>query len=162
MKATIYIPENKSEVYEKAKVELGDSISATFVRCLERELASKRLETERIVVQILDKEERAIKKAFEGRWIVGAGIRAMEDHSFDQENTGIQGGAAYSVAVTKNGRLVVVAAKSKNDDLEEFEVYDDFDEFSTSETGNYPRYPASLIAAVADGLDIDHIEDLDI
>jgi hypothetical protein len=159
MKATIYVPENKSEIYERAKAELGDSISATFVRCLERELESKRIETGRIVVEIADKEDQMRKKAFEGRWLLG-GPGLGEKHFFE-EDSAIRGGAAgYSVALTKRGQLAV-CGWDRDDLIRWFVVHPDFDDFSTnvSESGGYPP---SLISAVAAQLNIDHVEEIDI
>ena len=71
-KATIYIPEDKQGIYDQAKTELGDTISATFLRYLERDLWAKRQAMDRIVVEITDTEtQRTSRKAFEGRWLVG-------------------------------------------------------------------------------------------
>jgi len=160
MKATIYIPENKSDLYEKAKTELGDSISATFVRCLERELESKRIQTDRIVVEISGDEDRITKKAFEGRWLVG-GPGGGEKHFYD-ETSSIQGGGAYSVALTKRGQIAV-CTWDRYDLIRWFTVHPDYDDFSTHvDQGGYPGYPPTLISAVAAELGIDHVEDLDI
>jgi hypothetical protein len=154
MKATVYIPEDKAELYEKAKAELGGTISATFVRCLERELETKRAATDRIVVKIFNRDtERTEKKAFVGRWIV-----QDEEHWFDEQTTGVQGGGLYSVAVTKERRIVVVSGP-KNDDFDTFAVHEDLDDLCASSTYSYPE---SLIAAVKNELGIDHIEELDI
>lgn len=162
MKATIYIPEDKAELYEKAKAELGGTISAAFVRCMERELEIKRATMNRIVVKIWDQEkERGVKKAFEGRWIVG-NERFPEEFWFDENKTGISGGGTYAVAVTKQNRIVV-ASGQKNQDLNSFEVHEDLEDFTEAEVDNrYPMYPESLIAAVKGEFGVDHIEELDI
>ncbi len=158
MKATIYIPDEKAELYEKAKEQLGGTISATFVRCIERELEAKQLETEKIVVEIAayDDPGRVTKKAFQGRWIIGD-EKQGEQHWFDQEKSGIRGGGTYSVAVTGKGKIVVVTFDSRTDWADELLVYENFEGLKNAEI-----HPDSLIAAVACGLDIDHIEHLDI
>ncbi len=153
MKATIYIPEEKAKLYEEAKEKLSDSISETFVRCLETALANKRIETERIIVEIENPENgRITKKAFEGRWLL-----EDETHQFDYEATGIRGGDTYSVALTKRGALAVVTDRS-------FELYPGLEDLKRATDGSemYPRYPESLVNAVASELGEDRIEELDI
>jgi hypothetical protein len=161
MKATIYIPEDKTELYKRAKSELGGTISAAFVRCMERELEIKHATMNRIVVEISDKNTgRLSKKAFEGRWIVGSANKT-ETFLFE-EIGGIKGAGSYAVAVTKQNRIVVVS-ENDNDELDGFMVHGDLDDFSSSFIdGQYPLYPESLIAAVKDELGIVHIEEMDI
>lgn len=162
MKATVYIPEDKASIYEAAKSELGDTISATFVRCLERELEAKRAQMNRIVVEVTDRTGRTIKKAFEGRWLI-----EDEEHCFtkaEEERWGFQGrarGLMYSVAQTKAGRVVVVSGDFGHE-VDGFEYYDTVEEFGNAEDGGCPRHPVSLIAAVKDCLGLDHVEELDI
>ncbi|HLX43599.1 MAG TPA: hypothetical protein VKR43_09205 [Bryobacteraceae bacterium] len=159
MKATVYIPEDKAELYEKAKAELGGTISATFLRCLEQELEMKRAATGRIVVTLYDRKvDRVVKKAFVGRWIIFEG----EENQFDVTTSGFQCRGMYSVAITKERRIVVVSGK-KNDTPDTFEVYDDLDDFAAAEAmDGDPKYPQGLIAAVKVALGFDHIEELDI
>lgn len=162
MKTSIYIPDDKQQLFERAKTELGESISTTFVRCLERELEAKKLETGRIVVDIYDqRNDRRSKKAFEGRWIIGD-EDAGETYGFDYEKTGVRGSQEYSVAQTVKGKLVVYSHSQGETVSTDFEVYEGFEQMRSAEDGNYPRHPESLIAAVADALEIDHIEVLDI
>jgi hypothetical protein len=161
MKATIYIPDDQAKIYGDAKEKLGESISKTFLKCLERELESAKLKTGRIVVEISDeKTDRVTKKAFEGRFIVGS-PNNPEMFYFD-EGTGVHGGGGYAVAVTKANRLVVLGF-GRDENITGFTVHDDFDEFKNAEIDNrYPMYPETLIQAVAAEVGIEHIEDLDI
>src|SRR5262245_19394130 len=113
MKTSIYIPDDKQELFECAKTELGDSISATFLRCLERELEAKRAQFGKLTIDLYDPQtERRTKKVFEGRWLIGREVNREvlegETYSFDYEATGIQGTAVYAVAQTAKKRIVVV------------------------------------------------------
>lgn len=164
MKATIYISADQAKVYEDAKSKLGESISKTFLRCLERELKNAKAETGRIVIDILDSETgRHAKKAFEGRFLVGDANHG-EEFQFDPQKTGVSGGGDYSVALTKAGRIAVLEF---NDDgeISSMAVHENFEEFkaaTTDGTPSYPLYPDALIQAVASEMDIEHIEELDI
>lgn len=160
MKATIYIPDDRYHVYEEARQKLGDSISATFLRCLERELEQCKQAVGRIVVTVTE-NEHPIKKAFEGRWIIGNDGNGEMFHF--PEGSGIQsvrGFGGYSVAVTKAGRLVVL---QHTDEDATFEVFDDYADFAeaTLEHGA-SKFPESLKQAVAAELGVDSVEDLDI
>ncbi|MEP7355372.1 MAG: hypothetical protein ABI824_19245 [Acidobacteriota bacterium] len=164
MKATIYIPDDKAAIYEKAKEKLGGTISATFLRCIESELASLATKTDRLVVVEWDKAREVFsKKAFNGRWIVGDGEEGSEFY-FDQEKTGVSGGGNYSVAITAKGRIAVYEKELKERNPGgTLDHYKNFEELQGEMIDNqYPRYPESLIAAVADNLGIDHVEELDI
>jgi hypothetical protein len=165
LKATIYIPEDQSHIYENAKEKLGESISKTFLKCLERELESVRQKTGRIVVEIRDpKTDRVTKKAFEGRFLIGSEDQGEEFH-FGEEDGSIRdaGYSAYAVAITKPPANRLAVLFFDRDGCIDFNVYDDFDEFKSAEIDNkYPLYPKSLVSAVASELDIDVIEELDI
>jgi hypothetical protein len=163
MKATIYIPDEQSGIYTEAKEKLGESVSKTFLKCLERELAALKAETGRIVVEVVDPgTERSAKKAFEGRWVVGSAEKP-ERFEYDEEVTGLRGGGYYAVAATKAGRLVVLGHDERGEQVTEFVVHDTFEDFSTSLVdGRYPTYPESLIQAVAAEMAIDRIEEMDI
>jgi hypothetical protein len=162
MKATIYIPDDQAKVYEDAKDKLGESISKTFLKCLERELENAKLKTGRIVVDLLDeKSGRYTKKAFEGRFIVGSD-QSPEAFSFDEEKTGIRGGGDYAVAITKANRLAVLSFNGDRD-ATGLTVHDDFDELKSAlDDGRYPTYPETLIQAVAAEMDIEHVDEMDI
>jgi hypothetical protein len=161
MKATIYIPDERAEVYEQAKKELGESISATFLKCLQRELEAKRQKTERIVVGLYDGDnDRTTKKSFEGRWLIGD-AEGGEKHLFDQERTGISGGGDYSVAVTSKGRLVLVTFDHKTDCPQWLAVYESFDDMKNPQRAE-DALPESLISAIASELEVDHVEHMDI
>lgn len=142
-------------------------MSAMFLRCLERELKSKRQEIGRLVVELKDANGRLAKKAFEGRWLVGDAENS-ENFWFDYKKTGISedgthGG--YSVAITKAGRIVVVCRNvSTHTNEDSFEVHDNFQAFSnaTVSDGRYPMYPETLVQAVADELGEDYAEELNI
>jgi hypothetical protein len=159
MKATIYIPDEKYKLYEDAREKLGDSISATFLRCLERELEQQRQAVGRIVVTVTE-NERSIKKAFEGRWIIGNATSGERfDFSEDEIVRHSHGFEGYSVAVTKAGRIVVLQH------MEEqviFQVFEDYEDFAEAMDDVYPRFPTTLELAVAAELGIDRVEDLDI
>lgn len=163
MKATIYIPEDKAKVYEDAKEKLGESISKTFVECLERKLENAKLKTGRIVVPVYDKDTgRVTKKCFEGRFLIG-GLDRGEDFYYP-ENSGIQnmaGCGGYSVALMKADRLAVLHFDS-NGQVICFDVLEDFDELSNAEDSGYEKYPPSLVQAVGAEVGVEIIEDLDI
>ena len=107
MKATIYIPDDKYKVYEDARQKLGDSISAIFLRCLERELAQHKQTVGRIVVTIND-NGTPCKKAFEGRWIWGSADEGQKVDLLADDKGGHYNVFGYSVAVTKARRVVVL------------------------------------------------------
>jgi len=160
MKATIYIPDDKAEVYEKAKTTLQDSISQTFVRCLERELENRLVKAERIVVELSHPETgRLSKKAFKGVWLIGS---ENEGEDFHPTEDGPGSGGEFSVAKTEGGRIAVLKF-NRNNEGEDLRVFDDFDAFSKSEIDNqFQEFPLSLIAAVGDALGIEIIEEMDI
>lgn len=162
MKATLYIPESKAELYEKAKATLGESISATFVKCLERELQAFETAPGRIVVSLRDRYGRHRTKAFEGVWLVGGPEpKDGETHHFDSDATGVYGHSISSVARTKAGRIVVVTWDENSGDT--FTIHQDFEEFREAKHDNrYPAYPASLVSVVGSELGSDNIEELDI
>lgn len=160
MKTSIYIPDEKVGLYEQAKEKLGDSISATFVRCLERELELRRRSVNRIVVEVEGENERPVSKAFEGRWVIG-----KEDYGEQfawPEDSGLSGVCECSVAITKAGRIVVIQHFQGR--LSDFQVFDDFDELknATIDGGRYPMFPDGFIQSVATELDIAHVEELEI
>ncbi|MBL8231027.1 MAG: hypothetical protein JNL98_21225 [Bryobacterales bacterium] len=157
-RTNIYIPDQDMELFEAAKREIGDSMSATFIRCLKRELDIKRAQTGRITVKVSENTT----KAFDGRWIIGS-AEGGEEHSFDGTQ-GIYGTSPYSVAITRANRIVVVTFDKYNEQADDFEVYDDFDCMSKAEADclGHPAYPDSLIQAVAAELDIEIVEELDI
>ena len=160
MKATIYIPDDQANVYEEAKEKLGESISKTFVRCLQRELENVKLKTDRIVVDLYDKETgRYAKKAFEGRFIVGSSNEG-EDF-FWLEESGIRGGGAYSVAVTKANRLAVLYF-DHDKNVTDLDTFEDFDRFQSAGDSAGDKYPPSLVQAVGAEVGVEVIEDLDI
>ena len=164
MQVTICIPDDQASIYEQAKAQLGGSVSEAFVRCLARELENAKQRTGRIVVRISDGEGRIARKAFEGQFIVGSETEP-EEFEFDP-TPGIASPAPkhcgkYSVAVTKANRLVIL--EFDGDKIFGFNVHEDFDEFKdTSIDTKYPDYPETLIQAVADEMDIEFIEVLDI
>jgi hypothetical protein len=159
MKTTLYVPDEKVALYERAKEELGESLSSTFIKCLERELAMRKLKTERIVVEVTDRQtDRSTKKAFQGRWLV-ASDRQPEQFWF--EGGGASGSGFYAVAQSAKGTLVVLSGEN-DEEWNELTYHGDFDDFKDAKDGVYSRYPDSLIAAVAEELDLDYAEELDI
>lgn len=163
MKTTIYIPEDQAALYEEAKKRLPDSISGVFVRCLQRELDNHRLKNGRIVVEVVpdpDIRSRTVKKAFEGRWLIGD-ENSGERYDFP-EDSGARSLADFSVAITKAQRIVVVTHDRREEVPTTFSVYETFEDFSTATIDNYDVYPADLISAVSSELGIETIQELDI
>src|ERR1700674_3714037 len=127
MKATVYIPDDEYRVYEEAREKLGESISSTFLRCLKNELEVKKQTHDRIVVKVLGQGDMVVKKAFEGRWIIGSEAKGGRFDWSDNEGVTFAGGfEGYSVAVTKAGRIVVVS-HDQNQNAPGFEVFDDYE-----------------------------------
>ena len=118
-------------------------------------------ETNRIVVELLDEDSgRTSKKAFEGRFIVGNANNG-ERFYWPEDSTAMAGGLDdYAVAVTKKNRLVVLVFRLGG--CVRFEDFDDFEDLKDAQDEAGPSYPEELIHAVASGLGIEHIEDLDI
>jgi hypothetical protein len=91
------------------------------------------------------------RKAFMGRWLVGAvldcGIKARPDE------TGLWWNRAtdYSVAQTQRGRIIVFTREDYSSTREICGVYEDFAEFraATVENGRYPKFPRNVVAAAA-------------
>lgn len=161
MKATIYIPDDKAELYERAKAKLSDSISQTFLRCLETALEHQRITTERIVLDVVIPNSEHLRKiAFEGAWLIGSATEG-ETHAFEARS-GVSGGGPYSVARTKKGGLLV-AEFNEYGDITEWGTFTDYRDFSTAQIdGKYPKFPESLLSAVASVLGEEHVEELDI
>ena len=159
MKATIYIPDDQAKVYQDAKEKLGESISKTFVRCLERELENERGKIRRIVFECVNSYSGEMsKKAFEGRFIVGTEDGGGKIEGPANSPAGWEICDCYSVAVTKANRLAVLQFVTAHPEtVAEFKVFDNLDEFKAA------GYPPILIYTVEGCLHYErNVEDLDI
>ncbi len=159
MRTNLYIPDEKTEVYERAKAELGDSLSATFVRCLENELRLKQLQQRRIVFDARTADGGASKKAFEGHWLIGSTERPAQ---FTDESGNIvrfhpSGDVArYAVARSTKGKIVVLYLDENG--CRAFAPFDTFEEFRDSPN----RHPLALVEAVGKQLGVQVVEELDL
>jgi hypothetical protein len=161
MKATIYIPDDKAELYEQAKAKLKDSISETFVHCLENALENLKVSFGRIVVDVEDPDTGHLsKKAFQGAWLIGDETHG-EAYLFDKDKTDAHAEGEYAVAHTKKGGIVV-ACFDRAGALKVLRTFANYKQFSAAESNDYPGFPKSLIAAVASELGEEHIEELDV
>lgn len=151
MKTSIYIPDEKQDLFERAKKDLGDSISSTFVRCLEQELENKRHATGRIIVEVQNEHGSPVRKAFEGRWLVGTAETGVS-HDEGQTSTSLATDKRYSVAVTKRRQLVVLIHGESP--YPELRIHSSLDDFGG---GDYPIGLWSDVQFV-----LGDVEDLDI
>lgn len=159
MKASIYIPVDKEDLYREAKKKLGDGVSSTFIRCIQRELEELTLKTGRIVVEITSRRTGVTsQKAFEGLWLI-ANADGGEEFWFG-EGESVQGKVILSVAKTVKGRIVIL--EWIDDEAIEFEVYEDLAAVECAKVEGYPRFPKSFLDELANTLGVDRIEVLDI
>jgi len=155
-KKTIYVRDGDAELWAKAEAMIGeDSLSgllATALRAhLEREGTKAKVVNgmKRIVVDTYD-DERLIRKAFTGTWLV-EGMETGEDR-FDI-------GWRYSVASTQGGQIALYAYKGETpgEELEaHLNVYESIQHAAASEE------PEDILAAAAAELGDDFVQELDI
>jgi len=163
---TLYIKDADLPMVEKAKKELGDSLSSIFIDCIRQrieQIPAPKGETGKITVETRNSSSaRTIRKTFEGRWLIDENDKLTAEND---ENSAIQWDnyVTYRLAQTRKGALVVYACDPNDDDGEAtMEVYDSFDDLKTAEDDNAPRYPDNVIAAFADALGEPYDIELDI
>jgi len=152
VRTSIYIRDTDQELFEWAKKEAGDSLSAIFADALREYKRSKDKEAEleeegfeKIVVEVTNPHTGySSKKQFEGRWVI------MEFQSSEVDQ-----GITHSAAYTKHGRIVVLQ-DDKHGTTEQFDVYDTITQLDQSD------YPKDFVSAVANELGEEHVEVLDI
>ena len=109
----------------------------------------------KIVLTLWNKEDQPIcKRSFVGRWLVGdeeEGIRAGDDRE-DWD-----AGAEWSVALTRQGRLVVYCTHCNDRWAPSMEIYEDFDQMKEDE-----ELPKNVIEETAGALDLAYEIELDI
>lgn len=162
---TLYVKETDLPLIEKAKKKLGDSLSAVFIDCVRERVDHARGNGEEHKITLLfwnDNEQPVIKKSFAGTWLVGhenRGIRAEQDES----GVSWDAGAEYSIALSKQGKLVVYTQHCNDGFSPSMEIYDDFETMRDDEIDNrYPRYPENVIAETAAALGKPHEIEMDI
>lgn len=161
---TLYVKDSDLPLWEKAQAELGESVSSLFADCLRQRLEEKAREKEQdTVLGRMEKikltfwnenDEPVIVKSFVGRWLVN-------DLEPEQDQSGVSWGAndRYSVAQTKQGKLVVYTC---GDLAPTMEIYNSFEDMRGAKDGIYPRYPENLIAETAAALRRPYEIELDI
>lgn len=127
-RTTIYVKDTDIPIVERAKKELGESLSQIFVECLQKRLEKldiKPGEMEKIVLEFWDPNQPGIfkkifKKSFQGRWLLhdvepegqeGSGV--WWDHNF-----------RYSVAITGKGNLVLYTTDTREEHGPDMKTYD--------------------------------------
>jgi hypothetical protein len=152
-KKTLYVREEDIEVWEQAQSLAGgdESLSSIVIEALRRYLRirggqpSEIEGMKRIVVETYDQDERLIRKAFVGKWLV----EAMQTEANRYR---------WSIAQTQKGSIVVYCFKGelpRDECITDFKVYDSFDELEQD-------VPDDVLAAVAVELGEDFVQDLDI
>jgi hypothetical protein len=125
---------------------------------------TENMETERIVIDMQEDYGRKVKKAFQGRWIVGDD-KHPEWHGWPGEGYPGGEGGYFAVAITTANRLVVLVLLMEDGLVTDMHVHEDYEYFAVGRDQNGKGsviYPPSLIAAVAAELKIEHVEELDI
>jgi hypothetical protein len=159
---TLYVKDADTELVEKARKRLGDSLSSVFIDCVRKQLEELKPPRSGDLHKItLEVGCPPMRKSFEGRWILGddrRGIEAEPDESGVQWNHDVQ----YSVALTKRGAVVVYEYEDGNE-AGKMEIFDTFEDMkdTTMDIG-YPRFPRNIIAETAAALGKSYEVELDI
>jgi len=148
---TIYIREGDKELWEEAERLAGDSFSA-FLTERVREYVEERKErvpgdSERIILELEDREGRPLKKAFRGRWLVSPN---------EELRTGDFVSDCYAVAISENDNFVVYTWNINGACPPRYEVFSSFEDMEEDDL------PPDIVAAVAAELGLDYVEELDI
>ena len=145
---TLYVKDEGIELVNKAKKDLGASLSSLFIDCVRQSVnqpvaAPGTMEKIKIVLWDSNDDPNVIK-SFTGCWLVGD-----EDSGFRSSEEGITGGTQWSVALTKKEQLAVYRTDANGYSKPDLEVYESFEQFKGAENSGYPVYPQDLIAEVA-------------
>lgn len=161
---TLYVKDPDLEIINRAKSELGDSLSAVFMDCvrqrLERRAEPAPDKMEKIVLVMWNQNEQpVIRKSFVGRWLAGGpseGRRADDDSHEWPRN--IQ----WSIAQTQRGAIVAYTQDPKGYSAPTMEVFENFDDFKDAENSAGLCFPQNIIAEVAHELGEPYEIELDI
>lgn len=164
MRTTVYVPDDQEGLIERAKAELGDSLSATFVRCIKDALELKQLAEKRIVVEIRDWKGAVSRKAFSGRMLVGREDRG-EQFDWPKNHALYPSMVRYAVAESSKTKSIVllVFTQINSEHLAAgwyctmIETFPSFEAFSSA-----PQLPMALIEAVSKVLGVLYVEEMDI
>jgi hypothetical protein len=177
-RVNLYIPDAELQSFEKAKSELGESLSSVFVDCLKQRLQG--LGSSNIVLTFWDEDKKpTIKKSFAGRWIIGdenspgvwkesQSIEWKRDPKYEGRGTPhggpIEKVAGYSVAVTSKGQFAVYLHGSTKGSREPaLKVYSSLPKLRSYAEANYADSPPlNLVLAVERAMSSDKPIEMDI
>jgi hypothetical protein len=143
----LYVAAKDQEVWNRAeKLAEPESLSSLVTRLLRRYVNQLDLARNRIVVDIEDDDQRSVRKAFKGRYLVS---------EFKSESAR---GALYAAQGAKGG-IAVWWERSEGDAAKTFITYEDFDELAA---GDENEWPGDFISAVSAALGEDYAEEIDL
>ena len=156
---TIYVRDGDRALWERAEQLAGSSLSRlladalrAYIKLEEQREATRADRTERIVVDTHDVQERLMRKAFVGRWLVRDARKDMAEPEWSEY-------CRYSVALTRGGRFAVQVTTTrlgpKADEMSDLKVYDTWAEMNE-------HTPHGVVAAVAAELGEEYVIELDI
>jgi predicted CopG family antitoxin len=156
----IYIRDADKDVWDKAEKLTGAASFSQLITDLLRDYVEREkrkqevlsMATKTIQFEVENKDTgRMSKKSFQGRWVVST------DDRLEAADPQYMAGTAYVAAITAQGRIFLGYFSPNNGDhLESYTVYDSFGQVEWAE------WPTELLAAVADELNQDFVEELDI
>jgi hypothetical protein len=159
MNKTIYIRDEDTPVWDRARELAGDKLSPVIVDSLKRFIAQKEREElawkgfERIELGFLDADDHGMpkRKAFMGQWIIPPD-KAVDSTSDDPERSHL-----FAVARTAKGAFVIYSWYEDMDgeSPREFTVFQSLAEAAATSSHNYAAVKAIEILGVP-------IEELDI
>jgi hypothetical protein len=152
---TIYIREADTELWEKAEVLAGGSVSALLTEALRRyveeEEQRERTGMESIEVELWGPEERPYKATFVGRWLLFPD--EMETRTGEP---GYDAGAYYGVALTRRGDIAVYTRHVNDGFAPSLNTYGSFEKAEEAEV------PGDILAMAASEISDGYVQKLDI
>jgi predicted CopG family antitoxin len=156
----IYIRDADKDVWEKAEELAGRASFSQLITDLLRDHVEQHkrkqealsMEMKTIEFEIENKDTgRISKKSFKGRWVIDT------DAPLEPSGPQYMAGHAYVAAITAKGQIFLGHFKPRDSDhLEDYTVY------NSIQFAEVDGWPSELLAAVADELGEDFVEELDI
>jgi len=143
---TLYVKDADTDLIEKAKEKLGDSLSAAFVDCIKERMG---LANRKITLGIWDNTGKPnLKRSFTGRWVVGNERKGMPT-----KDRGKNRGMEFSIAVTEKGQFVIYGQHVKRESQPFMMICESLEKLRNAEgEGGRPIVPEDVMAATIDAL----------
>src|SRR5262245_49340404 len=142
----LYVRNEDLEVWEKAERMAGD-LSPLVSRLLRQYVEQREAATDRIVVEVEDREGNRSRKAFKGRMLV---------RGFQPDEPGALAGWEYFAAQGAKGGLALWAEKDLDGMTDSFHPYDSFAEAESA------GWPPSFLSAISSALGEEWVEEIDL